>query len=132
MENADVPDYRLLKKQDLFPGTVYRFRVAAINGCGVGPFSKVSEFKTCIPGFPGAPSTVKITKVRDIGNSSSDVPNSVTSFISELLYLVGLLLGVWVFFFFKIKVLYKIVSNTYSVNSAQCNILEEICYKEVF
>lgn len=94
MENADVPDYRLLKKQDLFPGTVYRFRVAAINGCGVGPFSKVSEFKTCIPGFPGAPSTVKITKVRDIGNSSSDVPNSVTSFISELLYLVGLLLGV--------------------------------------
>ncbi|KFO05166.1 Host cell factor 2, partial [Balearica regulorum gibbericeps] len=62
MESADVPDYRLLKKQDLFPGTVYRFRVAAINGCGVGPFSKISEFKTCIPGFPGAPSTVKITK----------------------------------------------------------------------
>ncbi|KAJ7397783.1 Host cell factor 2 [Pitangus sulphuratus] len=61
-EGADVPDYRLLKKQDLFPGTVYRFRVAAINGCGVGPFSKISEFKTCIPGFPGAPSTVKITK----------------------------------------------------------------------
>lgn len=68
MEDADVPDYRLLKKQDLFPGTVYRFRVAAINGCGVGPFSKVSEFKTCIPGFPGAPSTVKITKVRNADN----------------------------------------------------------------
>lgn len=72
-ESADVPDYRLLKKQDLLPGTVYRFRVAAINGCGVGPFSKISEFKTCIPGFPGAPSTVKITKVRYIGNSSTDV-----------------------------------------------------------
>lgn len=75
-EGADVLDYRLLKKQDLFPGTVYRFRVAAINGCGVGPFSKISEFKTCIPGFPGAPSTVKITKVRNIGNSDSDVLNS--------------------------------------------------------
>ncbi|XP_008175367.3 host cell factor 2 isoform X1 [Chrysemys picta bellii] len=66
VENADVPDYSSLKKQDLFPGTVYRFRVAAINGCGVGPFSKVSEFKTCIPGFPGAPSTVRITKVREL------------------------------------------------------------------
>lgn len=72
LENANVPDYRLLKKQDLFPGTVYRFRVAAINGCGVGPFSKVSEFKTCIPGFPGAPSTVKITKVRNVNSSCSD------------------------------------------------------------
>lgn len=61
--NADVPDYSLLKKQDLVPGTVYKFRVAAINGCGIGPFSKVSEFKTCIPGFPGAPSTVRISKV---------------------------------------------------------------------
>ncbi|XP_040346971.1 host cell factor 2 isoform X3 [Herpailurus yagouaroundi] len=61
--NADVPDYSLLKKQDLVPGTGYRFRVAAINGCGIGPFSKISEFKTCIPGFPGAPSAVRISKV---------------------------------------------------------------------
>jgi host cell factor len=61
--NADVPDYSLLKKQDLVPGTVYKFRVAAINGCGIGPLSKVSEFKTCTPGFPGAPSTVRISKV---------------------------------------------------------------------
>lgn len=63
VENADVPDYSLLKKQDLVPGTGYRFRVAAINGCGIGPFSRVSEFKTCIPGFPGAPSAVRISKV---------------------------------------------------------------------
>ncbi|XP_047595718.1 host cell factor 2 isoform X1 [Lutra lutra] len=61
--NADAPDYSLLKKQDLVPGTGYRFRVAAINGCGIGPFSKISEFKTCIPGFPGAPSAVRISKV---------------------------------------------------------------------
>ncbi|XP_025973735.1 host cell factor 2 isoform X2 [Dromaius novaehollandiae] len=83
MENADVPDYRLLKKQDLFPGTVYRFRVAAINGCGVGPFSKVSEFKTCIPGFPGAPSTVKITKSVDCIHLSWEPPASPSGNILE-------------------------------------------------
>ncbi|XP_048795509.1 host cell factor 2 isoform X2 [Lagopus muta] len=82
-EDADVPDYRLLKKQDLFPGTVYRFRVAAINGCGVGPFSKVSEFKTCIPGFPGAPSTVKITKSVDCIHLSWEPPASPSGNILE-------------------------------------------------
>ncbi|NXL85566.1 HCFC2 factor, partial [Alectura lathami] len=83
LEGADVPDYRLLKKQDLFPGTVYRFRVAAINGCGVGPFSKVSEFKTCIPGFPGAPSTVKITKSVDCIHLSWEPPASPSGNILE-------------------------------------------------
>ncbi|KFQ60895.1 Host cell factor 2, partial [Pelecanus crispus] len=83
MESADVPDCRLLKKQDLFPGTVYRFRVAAINGCGVGPFSKVSEFKTCIPGFPGAPSTVKITKSVDCIHLSWEPPASPSGNILE-------------------------------------------------
>ncbi|KFZ56879.1 Host cell factor 2, partial [Podiceps cristatus] len=83
MESADVPDYRLLKKQDLFPGTVYRFRVAAINGCGVGPFSKISEFKTCIPGFPGAPSTVKITKSVDCIHLSWEPPASPSGNILE-------------------------------------------------
>uniref|UniRef100_A0A8C3RPE7 Host cell factor 1 n=1 Tax=Chelydra serpentina TaxID=8475 RepID=A0A8C3RPE7_CHESE len=83
VENADVPDYSLLKKQDLFPGTVYRFRVAAINGCGVGPFSKVSEFKTCIPGFPGAPSTVRITKSVDCIHLSWEPPVSPSGNILE-------------------------------------------------
>uniref|UniRef100_A0A8C8ALG0 Host cell factor C2 n=1 Tax=Otus sunia TaxID=257818 RepID=A0A8C8ALG0_9STRI len=82
-EGADVPDYRLLKKQDLFPGTVYRFRVAAINACGVGPFSKISEFKTCIPGFPGAPSTVKITKSVDCIHLSWEPPASPSGNILE-------------------------------------------------
>ncbi|KAM9173211.1 host cell factor 2 isoform 2-T2 [Pangshura tecta] len=83
VENADVPDYGLLKKQDLFPGTVYRFRVAAINGCGVGPFSKVSEFKTCIPGFPGAPSMVRITKSVDCIHLSWEPPLSPSGNILE-------------------------------------------------
>ncbi|XP_037735756.1 host cell factor 2 isoform X1 [Chelonia mydas] len=83
VENTDVPDYSLLKKQDLFPGTVYRFRVAAINGCGVGPFSKVNEFKTCIPGFPGAPSTVRITKSVDCIHLSWEPPVSPSGNILE-------------------------------------------------
>lgn len=57
-------DYRGREKQELLPGQTYRFRVAGINCFGRGNFSPVSEFKTCQPGFPGAPSAVKITKVR--------------------------------------------------------------------
>lgn len=57
-------DYRGREKQELVPGQTYRFRVAGINCFGRGDFSPVSEFKTCQPGFPGAPSAVKITKVR--------------------------------------------------------------------
>ncbi|XP_053113793.1 host cell factor 2 isoform X2 [Hemicordylus capensis] len=82
-ENMDVPNYSLLKKQDLAPGTLYRFRVAAINGCGVGPFSKVSEFKTCIPGFPGAPSIVKISKSADCIHLSWEPPVSPSGNILE-------------------------------------------------
>ncbi|KAE8615162.1 hypothetical protein XENTR_v10008429 [Xenopus tropicalis] len=81
--DSDIPDYTLLKKHDLLPGSVYRFRVAAINGCGVGPFSKVAEFKTCIPGYPGAPSSVKITKNAECIHISWDTPSSPTGNILE-------------------------------------------------
>lgn len=37
-------------KQELLPGTAYKFRVAGINACGRGLFSDVSAFKTCLPG----------------------------------------------------------------------------------
>ncbi|XP_075456705.1 host cell factor 2 isoform X2 [Ascaphus truei] len=82
-DDTDIPDYTLLKKHDLLPGSVYRFRVAAINGCGKGPFSKISEFKTCIPGFPGAPSSVKITKSVDCIHLSWETPSSPTGNILE-------------------------------------------------
>ncbi|KAH0616980.1 hypothetical protein JD844_028516 [Phrynosoma platyrhinos] len=82
-DNVDVPNDSLLKKQDLAPGTLYRFRVAAINGCGVGPFSKISEFKTCIPGFPGAPSIVKISKSADCIHLSWEPPVSPSGNILE-------------------------------------------------
>lgn len=59
-------DYRGRDKQELVPGHTYRFRVAGVNCFGKGNFSPVSEFKTCQPGFPGAPSAVKISKVQSL------------------------------------------------------------------
>uniref|UniRef100_A0A3B4GXQ5 Host cell factor Kelch-repeats domain-containing protein n=1 Tax=Pundamilia nyererei TaxID=303518 RepID=A0A3B4GXQ5_9CICH len=38
--------------------------MSGINICGRGAFSEVSAFKTCLPGFPGAPCAIKISKVR--------------------------------------------------------------------
>lgn len=51
------------KQVKLQPGMAYKFRVSAVNSCGRGPWSEVSAFKTCLPGFPGAPSAIKISKV---------------------------------------------------------------------
>ena len=59
-----MPDYSQMRKVELQPGTAYKFRVAGINICGRGAFSEVSAFKTCLPGFPGAPCAIKISKVR--------------------------------------------------------------------
>nr|CAA55790.1 host cell factor [Homo sapiens] len=73
-----VPDYNQLKKQELQPGTAYKFRVAGINACARGPFSEISAFKTCLPGFPGAPCAIKISKSPD-GAHLTWEPPSVTS-----------------------------------------------------
>ncbi|RXM35865.1 Host cell factor 1 [Acipenser ruthenus] len=62
-DSAPVPDYNQLKKLELQPGTAYKFRVAGMNACGRGSFSEISAFKTCLPGFPGAPCAIKISKV---------------------------------------------------------------------
>ena len=50
-------------KKHLEPGSAYKFRVAGMNACGKGPWSEISAFSTCMPGYPGAPSAIKITKV---------------------------------------------------------------------
>ncbi|XP_054976273.1 host cell factor 1 isoform X1 [Sorex araneus] len=77
-DSGAVPDYTQLKKQELQPGTAYKFRVAGINACGRGPFSEISAFKTCLPGFPGAPCAIKISKSPD-GAHLTWEPPSVTS-----------------------------------------------------
>ncbi|XP_029465788.1 host cell factor 1 [Rhinatrema bivittatum] len=77
-DSGAIPDYSQLKKQELQPGTAYKFRVAGINACGRGPFSEISAFKTCLPGFPGAPCAIKISKSPD-GAHLTWEPPSVTS-----------------------------------------------------
>ncbi|XP_067906420.1 host cell factor 1-like isoform X2 [Heterodontus francisci] len=81
--SANIPDYSMLKKQELLPGTAYKFRVAGINACGRGPFSEICAFKTCLPGFPGAPSAIKITKSADGAHLTWEPPATTAGKILE-------------------------------------------------
>lgn len=67
-------DQSLMKKVELQPGTAYKFRVAGINACGRGPWGEVSAFKTCLPGYPGAPSAIKISKSAEGASLSWEPP----------------------------------------------------------
>lgn len=78
-----VPDLSLLKNQELLPGTAYKFRVAGINACGIGAWSEVSAFKTCLPGYPGAPSAIKISKGVDGAHLSWEAPQNTLGKITE-------------------------------------------------
>lgn len=71
------------EKQELASGVTYRLRVAGLNSCGLGDFSPISEFKTCQPGFPGAPSAVKITKDTDSVHITWEPPTSLSGKILE-------------------------------------------------
>ena len=73
----------LAKKLELQPGTAYKFRVAGINACGRGAWSEISAFKTCLPGFPGAPSAIKISKSTDGAHLSWEPPSTSTGDIVE-------------------------------------------------
>lgn len=84
MLSADnIPDLTELKRINLEPGCAYRFRVAAINSCGRGEWSDVTPFKTCLPGFPGAPSAIKISKSPEGAHLSWEPPPSTTGDILE-------------------------------------------------
>ncbi|XP_051824265.1 host cell factor 1-like [Antechinus flavipes] len=78
-----IPNYSQLKKQELLPGTAYKFRVAGLNACGRGPFSEISAFKTCLPGFPGAPCAIKISKMPDGAHLTWEPPSMTSGKIIE-------------------------------------------------
>ncbi|KAK3102343.1 hypothetical protein FSP39_010640 [Pinctada imbricata] len=71
------------EKQELLPGTAYKFRVAGINACGRGAFSEISAFKTCLPGYPGAPSAIKISKSLEGAHLSWEPPQNTAGKITE-------------------------------------------------
>uniref|UniRef100_A0A674GZW8 Fibronectin type-III domain-containing protein n=1 Tax=Taeniopygia guttata TaxID=59729 RepID=A0A674GZW8_TAEGU len=64
-------------------GTAYKFRVAGLNACGRGPFSELSAFKTCLPGFPGAPAPSKISKSPDGAHLTWEPPSVTSGRIAE-------------------------------------------------
>ncbi|XP_048740513.2 host cell factor 1-like isoform X2 [Ostrea edulis] len=80
---VNVGDVNVLKKQELLPGTAYKFRVAGINACGRGSFSEISAFKTCLPGYPGAPSAIKISKSTEGAHLSWEPPQNTAGKITE-------------------------------------------------
>ncbi|XP_065059137.1 host cell factor 2-like isoform X2 [Rhopilema esculentum] len=81
-------EFKGMKKVCLESGTAYKFRVAGINVCGRGPYSDVAAFKTCLPGFPGAPSSIKITKNNDGAQLSWEPPtNSAGTIVEYAVYL---------------------------------------------
>lgn len=59
----DLTNAALYKRIKMEAGQCYRFRVGTINKFGCSEFSEISSFKTCLPGYPGAPSKIKITKI---------------------------------------------------------------------
>ena len=74
------------KKQMLSSGITYRVRVCAINSCGRSVFSDHSAYKTTVPGFPRAPTSIKVTKTDD-GASLSWSPPVNTEIIEYSVYL---------------------------------------------
>lgn len=79
----NLPDFTNCFKIDLEPGTAYKFRVCAINSCGRGPWSEISAFKTCLPGYPGAPSSIKISKSAEGAHLSWEPPSNPAGNIIE-------------------------------------------------
>ncbi|EEB15433.1 Host cell factor, putative [Pediculus humanus corporis] len=71
------------RRFQLEPGTAYKFRVCAVNGCGTGPWSDVAAFKTTLPGFPGAPSAIKISKSPEGAHLTWEPPGGNSSEILE-------------------------------------------------
>ena len=85
--NSEVLNHKNIQlssiKKQLEPGMSYKFRVAAINSCGRGPWSEATVFSTCIPGFPGAPCSIKIVKGNNAIHVSWEPPQNSCGQIKE-------------------------------------------------
>ncbi len=81
--SESIPDYSNMRKVELMPGTAYKFRVAALNSCGRGEWSDISAFKTCLPGFPGAPCSIRISRSSDGARLQWDPPTMRSGQIIE-------------------------------------------------
>lgn len=79
INSENLPDLSSFQRMNLEPGTAYRFRLRAINSVGAGEWSEVSSFKTCLPGFPGAPSAIKISKSSEGAHLTWEPPPSCLS-----------------------------------------------------
>lgn len=79
----NLPDLTGLSTTALEHGTAYKFRIAAINSCGRSEYSEESAFKTCLPGFPGAPSAIKISKSVEGAHLSWEPPQVAAEGIFE-------------------------------------------------
>ncbi|KAJ1529939.1 hypothetical protein ONE63_006667 [Megalurothrips usitatus] len=83
INTTTLPDHRALAKLELEAGKAYKFRVAAINSCGRGPWSEVSAFRTSMPGVPGAPSAIKISKTVEGAHLSWEPPSAASGVIED-------------------------------------------------
>ncbi|CAI4224537.1 unnamed protein product [Auanema sp. JU1783] len=83
LEMSGFGDITVSKKMELESGHAYRFRVAGLNSLGRGPWSDVASFKTCLPGFPGAPSSIKITKSTDGAHLTWEPPAVIAGRVTE-------------------------------------------------
>lgn len=87
---ADTPQSLAVQRVELQPGKAYKFRVCGLNSCGSGPFSDVAAFKTCMPGFPGAPSAIRISKGTEGAHLSWEPPANNAGTIIEYSVYLGL------------------------------------------